>query len=60
MSYSPFAVLGSMNQIRKNRDRLKTTTLKEEVEEEIDYTELLRKTYFPHLVKKDIDNKEKL
>ena len=27
---------------------------------EIDYTELLRKTYFPHLVKKDIDNKEKL
>ena len=31
-----------------------------EVEEEIDYTELLRKTYFPHLVKKDVDNKEKL
>lgn len=60
MSYSPFAVLGSMEQIRKNRDRLKTTTLKEEAEEEIDYTELLRKTYFPHLAKKDIDNKEKL
>ena len=58
MSYSPFAVLGSMEQIRKNRDRLKTTTSKEEVEEEIDYTELLRKTYFPHLVKKDVDNKE--
>ena len=60
MSYSPFAVLGSMEQIRKNRDRLKITTLKEEVEEEIDYTELLRKTYFPHLVKKDVDNKEKV
>ena len=56
MSYSPFAVLGTSAQIKKNRDRLKTTPREEENEKEIDYTELLRKTYFPHLVKKDVDN----
>ena len=54
MSYSPFAVLGTSAQIKKNRDRMKTSEPKEEEkkEEEIDYTEQLRKTYFPHLVKK--------
>lgn len=59
MSYSPFAVLGSFEQIKKNRDRMKTSTPREEEKkEEIDYTELLRKTYFPHLVKKDVDSTE--
>ena len=58
MSYSPFAVLGTSAQIKKNRDRMKTAPTEEKKEEEIDYTELLRKTYFPHLVKKDVD-KEK-
>ena len=57
MSYSPFAVLGTSAQIKKNRDRLKATPREEEKKEEIDYTELLRKTYFPHLTKKDVDNK---
>ena len=56
MSYSPFAVLGTSAQIKKNRDRMKTTPREEENEKEIDYTELLRKTYFPHLAKKDVDN----
>ena len=56
MSYSPFAVLGTSAQIKKNRDRLKATSREEENEKEIDYTELLRKTYFPHLAKKDVDN----
>ena len=58
MSYSPFAVLGTSAQIKKNRDRMKITS-KEEKKEEIDYTELLRKTYFPHLVKKDVDKEKK-
>lgn len=58
MSYSPFAVLGSFEQIKKNRDRMKTTPREEEPKEEINYTELLRKTYFPHLVEKSVDNIE--
>jgi hypothetical protein len=52
MSYSPFAVLGTTAMIRANREKLnkrKPTEEKKE-EKEIDYTELLRKTYFPHLV----------
>lgn len=52
MSYSPFAVLGTTTMIRANREKLnkhKSTEEKKE-EKEIDYTELLRKTYFPHLV----------
>lgn len=56
MSYSPFAVLGTMMMIKKNQDRLKQqVTEKEEKEEEIDYTEMFRKKYFPHLVEKSID-----
>ena len=56
MSYSPFAVLGTMIMIKKNQDRLKQTIFeKEDTEEKIDYTEMLRKTYFPHLVEKSID-----
>jgi hypothetical protein len=52
-------VLGTSAQIKKNRDRMKTSTPREEEKkEEIDYTELLRKTYFPHLVKKSVDNTE--
>lgn len=59
MSYSPFAVLGTSAQTKRNRDRMKTSTPREEEKkEEIDYTELLRKTYFPHLVKKSVDNTE--
>lgn len=52
MSYSPFAVLGTTAMIRANREKLnkcKPTEEKEE-EKEVDYTEQLRKTYFPHLV----------
>ena len=56
MSYSPFAVLGTMMMIKKNQDRLKQPILeKEDTEEEINYTEMFRKTYFPHLVEKSID-----
>ena len=52
MSYSPFAVLGTTAMIRANREKLnkrKPTEEKKE-EKEVDYTEQLRKTYFPHLV----------
>ena len=57
MSYSPFAVLGTMMMIKKNQDRLKQSILdKEDKEEEkIDYTEMLRKTYFPYLIEKSVD-----
>ena len=56
MSYSPFAVLGTMMMIKKNQDRLKQSIReKENTEEKVDYTEMLRKTYFPHLVEKSID-----
>ena len=55
MSYSPYAVLGSLARIKANQNKIKTTKKEEKEKEEIDYTELLRKTYFPHLVKKDID-----
>lgn len=54
MSYSPFAVLGTMSMIKANRERLNkcksTEEEKKEEEKEVDYTEQLRKTYFPHLV----------
>ena len=50
MSYSPFAVLGTSARIKTNRDRLKENQPEEQKEEkEVDYTELFRKTYFPHL-----------
>ena len=56
MSYSPFAVLGTMMMIKKNQNKLKQPIFeKEDKEEKIDYTEMLRKTYFPHLVEKSID-----
>lgn len=55
MSYSPFAVLGTSAQIKKSKDRMKTTSKEEEKKEEIDYTELFRQTYFPHLAKKGVD-----
>lgn len=53
MSYSPFAVLGTMSMIKANREKLnkhKSTEEEKEEEKEVDYTEQLRKTYFPHLV----------
>lgn len=51
MSYSPFAVIGTANMIKANKDRLNKSKPTEEKKEEkqIDYTELFRKTYFPHL-----------
>lgn len=51
MSYSPFAVIGTANMIKANKDRLnKSKPIEEDKEEkQIDYTELFRKTYFPHL-----------
>lgn len=51
MSYSPFAVLGTSARIKTNRDKLKENQPEEEKKEEkkVDYTELFRKTYFPHL-----------
>ena len=57
MSYSPFAVLGTMMMIKKNQDRLKQTILEKEdkEEEKINYTEMFRKKYFPHLVEKSVD-----
>lgn len=60
MSYSPFAVLGTMSMIRANRKKLnkcKSTEEEKKEEKEIDYTEQLRRTYFPHLAKKNVDNK---
>ena len=50
MSYSPYAVLGTSARIKANRDRLKgsQSTVEEKEERKVDYTELLRKTYFPH------------
>lgn len=57
MSYSPFAVLGTMAMIKANKEKLnKSKLIEEKKEEEIDYTEQLRRTYFPHLAKKSIDN----
>jgi hypothetical protein len=53
MSYSPFAVLGTMSMIKANREKLnkhKPTEEEKKEEKEVDYTEQLRKTYFPHLV----------
>ena len=49
MSYSPYAVLGTSARIKANRDRLKGSqpTAEEKEERKVDYTELLRKTYFP-------------
>lgn len=56
MSYSPFAVLETTMMIKKNQDRLKQQVIKkEEKEEEINYTEMFRKKYFPHLVEKSVD-----
>lgn len=58
MSYSPFAVLGTQMQIQKNRERMEkycTNEKKENDEQNIDYTEMLRKTYFPHLIEKTVD-----
>ena len=51
MSYSPYAVLGTSARIKANRDRLKESqpTVEKKEERKVDYTELLRKTYFPHL-----------
>ena len=51
MSYSPYAVLGASARIKANKDRLKENqpTVEEKEERKVDYTELLRKTYFPHL-----------
>ena len=50
MSYSPYAVLGTSARIKANRDRLKENqpTVEKKEEQKVDYTELLRKTYFPH------------
>ena len=49
MSYSPYAVLGTSARIKANRDRLKESqsTVEKKEEKKVDYTELLRKTYFP-------------
>ena len=51
MSYSPYAVLGTSARIKANRDRLKESqpTVEKKEADKVDYTELLRKTYFPHL-----------
>ena len=51
MSYSPYAVLGTSARIKANKDRLKEgqPTVEKKEERKVDYTELLRKTYFPHL-----------
>lgn len=58
MSYSPFAVLGTQMQIQKNRKRMEkyhTNEKNENDKQNIDYTEMLRKTYFPHLIEKTVD-----
>ena len=49
MSYSPYAVLGTSARIKANRDRLKESqpTVEKKEADKVDYTELLRKTYFP-------------
>ena len=49
MSYCPYAVLGTSARIKANRDRLKENqpTVEKKEEDKVDYTELLRKTYFP-------------
>ena len=55
MSYSPFAVLGTQMQIQKNRERMEKYHTDEKIENDeqnIDDTEMLRKTYFPHLIEK--------
>ena len=54
MSYSPFAVLGTSARIKASKDRIKENQPVEKKKEEkkIDYTELFRRTYFPHLAKK--------
>ena len=52
MSYSPYAVLGTSARIKVNKDRLKESqpTVEKKEERKVDYTELLRKTYFPDRV----------
>ena len=58
MSYSPFAVLGTQMQIQKNRKRMEkyhTNEKNEKDKQNIDYTEMLRKTYFPYLIEKTVD-----
>ena len=58
MSYSPFAVLGTQMQIQKNREKIKkyhNDEQKKDVQQEIDYTEMFRKKYFPHLIEKTVD-----
>ena len=49
MSYSPYAVLGTSARIKANRDRLRESqpTVEKKEADKVDYTELLRKTYFP-------------
>lgn len=59
MSYSPFAVLGTSARIKADRDRVKESQPTEKKEEEkIDYTEQFRRTYFPHLAKKQLTNNQ--
>ena len=54
MSYSPFAVLGTSQSIKKTSDRLKKSVAQEEPKEEkkIDFTEEFRKKYFEKSVDK--------
>ena len=54
MSYSPFAVLGTSQRIKKTSDRLKKSVTQEEPKEEkkIDFTEEFRKKYFEKSVDK--------
>lgn len=53
MSYSPFAVLGTSQRIKKTSDRLKKSVAEEPKEEKkIDYTEEFRKKYFEKNVDK--------
>ena len=55
MSYSPFAVLGTSARIKASKDRMKESQPAENKEEKkIDYTEQFRRTYFPHLAKKQL------
>lgn len=59
MSYSPFAVLGTSARIKASKDRMKESQPTEKKEEKkIDYTEQFRKTYFPHLTKKQLTNNQ--
>ena len=50
MSYSPYAVLGTSARIKANKDRLRESqpTVEKKEADKVDYTELLRKTYFPN------------